>query len=258
MNKNNHPIQNGPPPDENNRTDVKWKEKDLIDLYLKSIRKAIPFAKEQIDVMRSLITATNKPLKNIMDIGCGDGILGAAVLNDHPEAKAYFTDFAPEMLQTAHDRLKKTDYEYEILLSDYSSPSWLRPFSKLKFDVIISGFSIHHQPDERKKILYNEIYGLLVSGGIFINIEHVASTSEFGRKLHLEKFIDSMFQENASTQDGKTRQDMTNEYQERADRELNVLALVEDQCEWLRDIGFVDVDCYFKYFELSVFAGIKP
>jgi len=41
------------------------------------------------------------------------------------------------------------------------------------------------------------------------------------------------------------------------DRDDNILALVEDQCRWLRETGFQDVDCFWKYFELAIFGGIK-
>lgn len=34
--------------------------------------------------------------------------------------------------------------------------------------------------------------------------------------------------------------------------------LMETQCGWLREIGFIHVDCYLKHFELAVFAGVKP
>jgi len=27
---------------------------------------------------------------------------------------------------------------------------------------------------------------------------------------------------------------------------------------WLQEIGFADVDCYFKIFELALFGGRKP
>jgi len=38
---------------------------------------------------------------------------------------------------------------------------------------------------------------------------------------------------------------------ERPGRAANILASVEEQCRWLRDIGFQDVDCFWKYFELG-------
>jgi hypothetical protein len=44
---------------------------------------------------------------------------------------------------------------------------------------------------------------------------------------------------------------------ERPDRADNILAGVEEQCRWLRAIGFADVDCFWKYFELAVFGGFR-
>lgn len=38
----------------------------------------------------------------------------------------------------------------------------------------------------------------------------------------------------------------------------NIRAPVEDQCDWLREIGYEGVDCYFKIFEPAVFGGRKP
>jgi len=47
------------------------------------------------------------------------------------------------------------------------------------------------------------------------------------------------------------------EFMERPDRAANILVPVEEQCRWLREIGFRDVDCFWKYFELAIFGGIK-
>jgi hypothetical protein len=44
----------------------------------------------------------------------------------------------------------------------------------------------------------------------------------------------------------------------RQDAETNILAPVELQLQWLRECGFIDVDCAFKALELSVFAGRRP
>jgi hypothetical protein len=47
-------------------------------------------------------------------------------------------------------------------------------------------------------------------------------------------------------------------YYDRPDKSANILAPVERQCTWLREIGFTDVDCYLKVFELAVFGGRRP
>jgi tRNA (cmo5U34)-methyltransferase len=57
---------------------------------------------------------------------------------------------------------------------------------------------------------------------------------------------------------GQSREMIAREYGQRPDQEANVLASVETQLTWLRDAGFVDVDCVFKYFELAVLAGRRP
>jgi len=46
-------------------------------------------------------------------------------------------------------------------------------------------------------------------------------------------------------------------FSERPDKDENKIAPVEQQCGWLRDIGFNDVDCFFKLFEIAIFGGRK-
>jgi hypothetical protein len=41
-------------------------------------------------------------------------------------------------------------------------------------------------------------------------------------------------------------------------KKANILVPVELQCFWLKKIGFKEVDCYLKIFELALFGGIKP
>ncbi len=141
---------------------------------------------------------------------------------------------------------------------DFATPSWVKGFEAEKpFDVIVSGFAIHHQPDARKRRLYAEIYGLLKAGGVFLNLEHVSSATPAGGALFDSFFVDHLLRFHRDRTPGKTRREVEEDYYQRPDKKENLLASVESQCQWLRRIGFGDVDCFFKVFELALFGGRK-
>ncbi len=244
-----------------------WQTNELTTTYLHGVRGAIPHANEQIDIMLRLAKAAQPHAATILDLGCGDGILGQALLNQYPEATAVFVDFSEPMLDAARQRLANKENAL-FLQADYGKRGWQIELEEIvnrqlsivncQFDVIVSGYSIHHQPDDRKKEVYAELHDLLTPGGIFLNIEHVASRTPWIQQQFDELFIDHLFAYAEQEQMGKSRDQVAQEFYYRPDKAANILAPVEDQCNWLREIGFDHVDCYLKVFELAVFGGIKP
>ena len=55
----------------------------------------------------------------------------------------------------------------------------------------------------------------------------------------------------------RSREDVANEFYYRPDKAANILAPLETQLGWLRDIGYQHVDCYLKVFELALFGGVR-
>lgn len=237
------------------RKDEGWKDEGIAKTFLKGIRGGIPYALDQMDIMMRLIAA-NGGLHTFADLGCGDGVLSLRIFDSYPEAKGILLDFSDTMLQEARERFKGTGFHADIIKGDFAAKGWLDPLScAAPFDAIVSGYAIHHQPDDRKKELFTEIFGLLRPGGIFINLEHVASPSEWVNKVFESLFADSIrdFHRQTGAKEGEIEA-----FLNRPDRDLNILAAVEGQCAWLRAAGFVDVDCYFKCFETAVFGGRRP
>ena len=123
--------------------------------------------------------------------------------------------------------------------------------------MIVSGFAIHHLSDERKRALYEEIFDLLSDGGVFLNCEHVASVTPRIEQMFDDAMTEHLYQRRKEKGESVTPEQVRQDFLQRPDRAANILASVEDQCRWLREIGFRDVDCFWKYFELAIFGGIK-
>lgn len=239
-------------------TDEVWKLPAIVDRYL-SYRAAIPLAQEQLMVMMSILKSREQPVENFLDLGCGDGILGATVLGEYPSARGVLADFSEPMLAQAHLQLKEYAGQLTFENLNYGDPAWVdRISSQGPFDAVVSGFSIHHQPDVRKREVYAEIYSLLKPGGWFINIEHVSSAAQLNVDLFEEHYTSARYAIEKQNGGTRTLQEIAAEYKTRPDRAANILAPVELQCDWLREIGYEEVDCYFRIYELAVFGGRKP
>lgn len=103
------------------------------------------------------------------------------------------------------------------------------------FDVVVSSYAIHHLDHDRKRALYGEIYERLEPGGVFCNLDHVASPTA---ELH-EAFLVAR---------GRSPADAG---------PSSPLLGVETQLVWLRDLGFAHVDCHWKWRELRLLAGVR-
>ena len=221
-------------------TDKVWQSEQLVRQFLTGVRGAIPLAQTQIEVMLQLLATSRQPVRRFLDLGCGDGVLGAAILGKYPRATGLFADFSAPMLAAC--RAKLIGQRATTLLLDFSKPAWVKALPDAgAFDAIVSGFSIHHQPDRRKRALYREIYRLLAPATPLMTV------------LFDEVLIDSIHRQ----QSHLSRATVSRQFVKRADKAANILAPVDEQCRWLRSVGFNDVDCYFKIYELALFAGRK-
>ena len=166
--------------------------------------------------------------RRILDLGTGDGRLLALVKLAHPTATAVAIDFSPAMLDAASRRFAG-DPSVEVMPHNLEDP-----LPQLgMFDAVISSFAIHHLTHERKQSLYAEIHARLNPGGVFCNLEHVASATP---QLH-EEFLRHI---------GCTVE---------TEDPSNKLLGLETQLQWLREIGFRDVDCHWKWRELALLTG---
>lgn len=228
-----------------------WQRGDVTRHYLEQIRGGIPFGAEQVKIMLQVINHFCGSPKKIIDLGCGNGFLAEILLKTYPDAAALLVDHSEPMLNKARQNMNEFKSRCRIIKGDFSQ-SILNYGEPNSIDCIVSGFAIHHLPHDRKKVLYREIYHLLSAGGVFINIEHTASATP-----EIERIYDGLFIEHLSNHYNRDRQEIATEYYSRPDKEDNILERADMQVNWLKETGFKHADCYFKWFELAVFGGVK-
>jgi SAM-dependent methyltransferase len=206
-------------------TDVNlWTTDDHARAYLQRA-DSIPRRREGEDALLECVPLRTR---RVLDLGSGDGRLLARVLEAVPDATGVAIDFSAEMIGRLRARFG-TDPRVSVHAHDLSAP--LPDVGT--FDAIVSSFAIHHLTHPRKRALYAEIHARLPSGGVFCNLEHVASATP---ALHAH-FLDVL---------GVRPEE---------DDPSNKLLDVETQLRWLREIGFADVDCHWKWRELALLAG---
>ena len=170
-------------------------------------------------------------VRRVLDLGAGDGRLLALVRLARPQAQGVAVDFSPVMLSAARKRFA---HDSSISVVEHNLDY---PLPELgTFGAVVSSFAIHHLADARKAALYAEIFNCLEPGGVFCNLEHVSSPTPGIHASFLRAVGIGPGQEDPS----------------------NKCASVEAQLQWLRRVGFEDVDCFWKWREYAVLAGAKP
>ena len=178
----------------------------------------------------TLLEEIPSSVRRVLDLGSGDGRLLDLVLRARPDARGVAIEFSPVMLEGLHARFGSGG---RAQIVDHNLDHSLPPLGS--FDAVVSSFAIHHLEHPRKHTLYAEIWALLEPGGVFCNLEHVASPTPHAHERFLEAMGTSPAEEDPS----------------------NKLLDVHTQLEWLRQLGFTDVDCYWKWRELALLVGRK-
>jgi SAM-dependent methyltransferase len=205
-----------------------WRNAEHALEYLAK-RDSLPHGAESYAAMLEVLP---ERVERVLDIGTGDGNVLALVLAARPGAGAVGLDFQPEMLDRARERFSGID-AVEIREHDLDNPL---PADLGEFDLVVSGFAIHHLVPERQRALYGEIFGVLRPGGVFANVEHVASSTP---ARHLE-FLYAIG------------------YGPEGDDPSNKLVPVASHLAWLEEFGYADSECLWKWRELAVVTAWKP
>lgn len=223
---------------ENN--EVKTAFNNAADNYDTNRKEIIPHMNVYYQTAVELTKNFDNP--SILDLGAGTGILTELLHQLHPQSKITLVDISANMLDKAKNKFNDIDN------FTYIEDNYLTMDFKNNYDIIISSLSIHHLNDKEKYTLYKKIYQHLNNQGVFINADEVMAPTDTLEKLYVEKETAHLL-----------KQDLSNDEKEEIlyRRTLDTPSTLEDNLDWLKDIGYENVDVIYKYYRYFVLYGQK-
>lgn len=235
--------------------ELQWAKPEYTQEYRDSADIYIVERKRLLEILKSFYRhfISNKPNSNILDLGCGDGIVIDELLKIDNSIEATLIDGSEDMLNRARDRLK-----------DFKNVHFIRAsFQELldknttlqNYNFIVSSLAIHHLTMEEKTVLFKTIYSHLNVDGYFLNIDVVLAPSDALEQWYLllwKEWIDE--RKSFLGIEGGHYEDIVWKYKDNADNKPDILAA---QLNTLQAIGFKDVDCFYKYGIFTMYGGKK-
>jgi SAM-dependent methyltransferase len=134
----------------------------------------LPDREERFAVMLDVVEAARGAEPRVLDLAGGTGSISRRVLARFPKATVVILDVDPALLAIAAGSLG-TDERVTIQEADLDDPSWVAGVGEpASFDAVLTATALHWLTPERIRAVYAEAGGLLRSGGVFGNADHMA------------------------------------------------------------------------------------
>jgi tRNA (cmo5U34)-methyltransferase len=210
------------------------------DRYDRQRRKVMPCFNDFYQTVIDLVPFGDSQGFKFLDLGAGTGLLTEFILKTFPKATTPLIDLSEKMLEKAMGRFSSNE-RVSFLTQDYAHVQL--PQGR---DLIVSAMSIHHLTDQGEKLLFERVFEALNPEGVFINADLVKGETRSIDHVYHERWI------------GWIQKAGLDEEELSTDRmQLDQPSCLSAQLQWLKEAGFIDVDCYYKYYKFSVVSGKK-
>jgi SAM-dependent methyltransferase len=225
-----------------------WKDPERVREYVGRMDRRAEERRQQLELLARLIPfGTSEPIR-VLDIGAGYGAVVSAVLDRFPRASALLLDVSEEMIRVGGERMAPYKGRYTYVFGDFGDGA-LPAEIVGPFHAAVSSLAIHHVPAQGKQVLYTDVFARLAPGGCFLNLDLVSppddSLRELYRRVHEEE---REARGEPPPQHGQGGGACGHGEMQTLDSHLT----------WLREAGFVSVDCFWRRLGMALFGGFRP
>ena len=236
-------------------TEPEWSEADSR-IYRELAAIAVPRRDEQIAALLTLAPfATDEPFQ-IVELGCGEGRLGMALLSLFPQAGYLGLDGSDSMRREAGERLRRFGGRARVETFDLAASDWLEWTRGA--DLVVSSLVVHHLTGDGKRSLFKALRERLSQRGALLLVDLVEPPRAEARSLFAGSWEQAVGEATGGHADGEElRRRFTAEqwnyyrYPDPVDRPSGLF----EQLRWLREAGFIAVDCFWMQAGHAVYGG---
>jgi tRNA (cmo5U34)-methyltransferase len=228
-----------------------WKSEEVARAFAAESQQREQRRHEEMTLMARLLPFGGDDAFTFVDLGAGTGAASRALLGEYPRASAILAEFSPTMTAEGERLMAAYAGRYRYVNFDMLLGEW-SALGEQPLDAAVSALSIHHLPDDRKRVLFAEILNHLRPGGWYVNFDPVrAPDSQI--EAEWQRVNDRLDPEAESKRMHRTMQE-----QARHANHVRYMLPLAPQLEWLREAGFHKVDVYWKRLDYVIYAGEKP
>jgi len=221
-----------------------WQDPEHVRRFAETIDARTGEREPLFRLMAALLPYPSDQPIRVLDLGSGLGTAAAAVLAAFPNAHGVGLERSEEMIRRGMERMAGFGERFRYAAGDFSAG--LPASVEGDFDAIVSAAAIHHLPAEQKPQLYASCRPRLKPGGALFNLDYVQPPDHYVLSRYQAVWEAEDAGRGIESADGS-----------HAPPRHYSGGLLEEHLAWLRDAGFVSVDCFAKRLNLALIGGFR-
>jgi tRNA (cmo5U34)-methyltransferase len=240
------------------RQPASWDEQDSR-TFIDYGRYFVPDRERQLQTIVDLLPSSEGPFR-VIELGCGEGLLAQAILQQYPSCIVYGLDGSTEMRHRARNRLARFGERFQAASFNLADESWRQVDDPVQ--AVVTSLALHHLDAAQKQRLFRDVYRMLALGGVFVIADLIEPASSAGWALAARAW-DEAVRERALELDGTTagfdrfQQMAWNMYRHFEEEDIDKPSPLFDQLKWLEQAGFDEVDVFWMRAGHAIFGGTR-
>jgi tRNA (cmo5U34)-methyltransferase len=221
----------------------------------------VPAREEQRRVLLDLIPADPDEAFTIVELAAGDGTFAKAMLERFPQCRVLALDRSDVMLERERRLLATFGRRVETRRFALEHGDW-RAALPAPLRCVVSSLAIHHIPGVEKRRLFADLAARLEPGGALLVADLVEAATPRVARIFGSQWDDAV-RERSVRRFGDARaldafgNDRWNHYRLDVPDPVDQPSRLVDQLDWLREVGFRIVDCFWMHAGHAIYGGYR-